>query len=152
MKHTHARIYIQVKTVLRGNSCFQQQVNEHLLILLLSTEEFDWKLLSDYNVDVYICKMHDYATATHLWMTEEWRTLIGAVTMAQSAANWRNTHTHMDNTYSLTHFTLTQLQPRCAKRQLSYYFSVHARSVRVSVIHRTLTWTTWSLLVGSVSV
>ena len=25
------------------------------------------------------------------------------VTMAQSAANWRNTHTHMDRTHSLTH-------------------------------------------------
>ena len=26
------------------------------------------------------------------------------VTMAQSAANWHNTHTHMDHTHSLTHF------------------------------------------------
>ena len=43
------------------------------------------------------------------------------VTMAQSAANWRNTHTHVDRTHSLTHFTSTQLQPRGAKRQLSYY-------------------------------
>ena len=44
------------------------------------------------------------------------------VTMAQSAANWRNTHTHVDCTHLLTHFTSTQLQPRnCAKRQLSYY-------------------------------
>ena len=25
------------------------------------------------------------------------------VTMAESAANWRNTHTHMDRTHSLTH-------------------------------------------------
>ena len=39
-----------------------------------------------------------------------WRTLIheiiGAVpmvTMAQSAANWHNTHTHIDHTHSLTH-------------------------------------------------
>ena len=35
-----------------------------------------------------------------------WRALIGAipmVTMTQSAANWRNTHTHMDGTHSLTH-------------------------------------------------
>ena len=39
---------------------------------------------------------------------------------AQSAANWRNTHTHVDRTHSLTHFTSTQFQPRGAKRQLSY--------------------------------
>ena len=43
------------------------------------------------------------------------------VTMAQSAANWCNTHTHVDRTYSLTHFTSTQLQPCGAKHQLSYY-------------------------------
>ena len=43
------------------------------------------------------------------------------ITMAQSAANWRNTHTRVDRTYSLTHFTSTQLQPPGAKRQLSYY-------------------------------
>ena len=43
-----------------------------------------------------------------------WLTLIGA--------NWRNTHTHVDSTHSLTHFTSTQLQSRGAKRQLSYYF------------------------------
>ena len=67
------------------------------------------------------------------------------VTMAQSAAKWRNTHAHMDRTHSLTH-TSTQLQPCGAKRQLSYYFSVHAGSYRVSVIHQTLTWTTGSFL------
>ena len=36
-----------------------------------------------------------------------WRTLIGAipmVIMAQSAANWRNTHTRTDRTHSLTHW------------------------------------------------
>ena len=41
--------------------------------------------------------------------------LIGAVpmvTMTQSAANWRNTHTHVDRTHSLTHWlTSTQLEP-----------------------------------------
>ena len=42
------------------------------------------------------------------------------VTVAQSAANWRNTHTHMDRTHSLTHFASTQLQPRGAKLPLSY--------------------------------
>ena len=52
------------------------------------------------------------------------------VTVAQSAANWRNTHAHEDCTHSLTHFTSTQIQPRGAKRQISYYFSVHAGSVR----------------------
>ena len=64
----------------------------------------------------------------------------------QSAAKWRNTHTHVNCTHSLTHFTLTQLQPLGAKRQLSHYFSMHAGSVRVFVIHRTLTWTTGSLM------
>ena len=49
------------------------------------------------------------------------------------------THTHVDRTHSLTHvLTSTQLQPRDAKRQLSYYMSVPARFFRVSVIHRTL--------------
>ena len=51
------------------------------------------------------------------------KTLIGVVamvTMVQSAANWRNTHTHTGRTHLLTHFTSTQLQPRDAKRQLSY--------------------------------
>ena len=41
----------------------------------------------------------------HKWMNE-WRTLLGAVpmvTMAQSAANWHNIHTHMDRTHLLTH-------------------------------------------------
>ena len=41
------------------------------------------------------------------------------VTVAQSATNRRNTHTHVDRTHPLTHL---QLQPRWAtKRQLSYY-------------------------------
>ena len=38
-------------------------------------------------------------------------TLVGAVSMVsmtQSAANWRNTHIHVDSTHSLTHFTSTQ--------------------------------------------
>ena len=42
------------------------------------------------------------------------------VTMAQSAAIWGNTHTHMDRTHSLTHthtLTSTQLQPRGAIQQ-----------------------------------
>ena len=64
------------------------------------------------------------------------------VTMAQIAATCRNTHIHMGRTHSLTHLTSTQLQPRGAKRQLSYYLSVHAGYFRVSVIHRALTWTT----------
>ena len=55
------------------------------------------------------------------------------VTMAQSAANWRNMHTDVDHTHSLTHFTSAQLQPRGAKRQLSYYFPVHAGSSRFAV-------------------
>ena len=56
--------------------------------------------------------------------------------MAQSATNGA-TRTHMDHMHSLTHFTSTQLQPHGAKHQLSYYFSVHAGSFRVSVIHQT---------------
>ena len=49
--------------------------------------------------------------------------LIGAfpmVTTTPSAANWCNTHICM---------TRTHLQPRGAKRQLGYYFSVHAASL-----------------------
>ena len=34
---------------------------------------------------------------------QKWRTLIGAVPMAQSAANWCNAHTHVERTHSLTH-------------------------------------------------
>ena len=40
------------------------------------------------------------------------------VTIAQSAANWRNTHAPVDHLHSLTHVHQTQLQPRFAKRQL----------------------------------
>ena len=59
-------------------------------------------------------------------------------------------HAHSHGSQTFTHTltstqTSTQLQPRGAKRQLSYYFSVHAGSFRVSVIQRTLTWTTGSL-------
>ena len=43
------------------------------------------------------------------------------VTLAQSAANWRNTRTRVDRTHSLTHLHQPQLQPRGAKRQLSCY-------------------------------
>ena len=67
---------------------------------------------------------------------------------AQSAANWRNTHTDSRGSQAFTHtLTSTQLQPRSAKRHLSYYFSVHTSTgyFRVSVIHRTLTWKTGSL-------
>ena len=55
-------------------------------------------------------------------------------------------HTHSRGSHAFTHtLTSTQLQPRGAKRQLSYYFSVHSGSFPVSVIHRTLTRTTGSL-------
>ena len=50
-----------------------------------------------------------------------------------------------DCTHSLTHFHQHSCKPRGAKCQLSYYFSVYAGSFHVSVIHRTLTWTTRSL-------
>ena len=55
-------------------------------------------------------------------------------------------HAHSHGSHSFAHtLTSTQLHPRGAKRQLSYSFSVHAGSFRLSVIHRTLTWTTGSL-------
>ena len=54
------------------------------------------------------------------------------VTMAQSVLNWCKTHALMDRTHSVTHFTSTQLQLRCAKRQFSYYFLVYAGSFRVN--------------------
>ena len=68
--------------------------------------------------------------------------------MAQSAVNWHNSHTHMECTHLLAHLNQHsyKLQPHCAKCQLSYYFSVHAASFHVSVIHQTLTWNTGSLL------
>ena len=75
-----------------------------------------------------------------------WRTLIGAIpmiTMAESAANWRNTDTHMDRTHFHSHtwhqHSYNQVVPSASSALL---FPVHAGSFRVSVIHRTLTWTT----------
>ena len=56
------------------------------------------------------------------------------VTMAQSAADWRNTHTHVNRTHSLMHL-----------HQHGYNHVVRSASsaiIRVSVIHRTLTWAT----------
>ena len=62
-------------------------------------------------------------------------------------AQHAHSHHDLDRTHSLIviHFRSTQLQPHGAKRQLRYYFSVHAGSFRVSINHRTLTWTTGSL-------
>ena len=55
-------------------------------------------------------------------------------------------YAHSHGSHAFTHtFTSTQLQPCGAKRQLSYYYAVHAGSFRVSVSHQTLTWTTGSL-------
>ena len=54
-------------------------------------------------------------------------------------SRWSHAFTHSHT------LTSTQLQPRGAKRQLSYYVSAHAGSFRVSAIHQTLTWTTGSL-------
>ena len=66
--------------------------------------------------------------------------------MAQTKHRELAQHAHSHGLHAFTHtLTSTQLQPRGAKRQLSYYFSVHAGSFHVSVIHRTLTWTTGSL-------
>ena len=58
------------------------------------------------------------------------------VTMAQSAANWSNTHTDMDCTHLLTHFTvyINTVTTTWCKRQLSYYFSVHAGFFRAIVV------------------
>ena len=52
------------------------------------------------------------------------RSAVPMVTMAQSAANWRNTHTHVDRMHSLTHLQLHQhsyYNHFVRKRQLSYY-------------------------------
>ena len=65
------------------------------------------------------------------------------VTMAKSGANWRNTHTHMDHTHSLTQLH-QQLQPRSAKCQLSCYRIWNRTKVQRS---ETVTcWPTSSLL------
>ena len=65
------------------------------------------------------------------------------VTMAQSGApNWRNTHTHMDTENALTHTRLHHHSNNHVVRSASsasYYFSAHAGSFPVSIIHRTLT-------------
>ena len=56
-------------------------------------------------------------------------------------------HAHSHGSHGFTHTRASiQLKSRGAKRQLSYYFSVHARlgPFRVSVIHRTLTWASGS--------
>ena len=63
-------------------------------------------------------------------------------------SKWRELaqHAHSHGSHAFTDtLTSTQLQPRGAKRQLSYYFSAHAGSFRVSVIHLSLAWTTGSL-------
>ena len=67
------------------------------------------------------------------------------VTMAQSAANWRHTHTHMDRTHSLTHFTSTQLQktkPHGSKRRelmqhahSRAFTHTHVHSLTLTCIH-----------------
>ena len=49
--------------------------------------------------------------------------LTSRVLLAQSAGNWRKTHTHMDRTHHW-HPYINTVKPRCAKRHLSYYFSV----------------------------
>ena len=55
-------------------------------------------------------------------------------------------HAHSHESHAFIHtLTSTQLQPRGAKRKLSYYVSVHAWSFRDSVFHRTLTWAIGSL-------
>ena len=55
-------------------------------------------------------------------------------------------HTHSHGSHAFTHtLTSTQLQPRGAKHQLSYSFSVRAGFFHVSIIHQPLTWTTGSL-------
>ena len=42
-------------------------------------------------------------------------------TMAQSATNWGNTHTHVDRIHSLTHLHQHSYKLCGAKRQLNYY-------------------------------
>ena len=55
-------------------------------------------------------------------------------------------HVHPHGSHAFTRvLTSTQLQPRGAKCQISYYFWVHAGSFHVSVIYQTLTWTARSL-------
>ena len=53
-----------------------------------------------------------FITINIIIIMKNFNTIIGAilmVTMAQSAMNWRYTHTHMDHTQSLAHFTSTLL-------------------------------------------
>ena len=47
-------------------------------------------------------------------------------------------HAHSHGSHAFTRTLIsTQLQPCGAQRQLSYYFSVHAQCISVSVIHQT---------------
>ena len=64
-------------------------------------------------------------------------------TMAQSAANWRNPHTHVDRTHSLTH--LHRHSYNHVVRSYPVFFSSCVQCFRVSVIHRSLARTTGSL-------
>ena len=75
-------------------------------------------------------------------MNAEWRSLTGAVPMVTMVPSdsGLSQHARSHGSHVLTHTpTSTQLQPRGAKRQFSYYLG----SFRISVIHGTLTyWTT----------
>ena len=66
---------------------------------------------------------------------------IPMVTMAQSTANWRNTHTHIDCMHSLKH-----LHQHVVRSASSAIIFCACWVFLCSVTHQTLTWTTGSLL------
>ena len=74
------------------------------------------------------------------------------VTMAQSAVNRRNTHTHMDRTLSLTHFTSTVTTMWCkAPAQLLFFsacsiFSCFPNPPNSDMDYRIFNVRMWSLL------
>ena len=78
-----------------------------------------------------------------LWL---WRNLIGAIPMVTIHELAQHAHSH--GSHAFTHTLLHQHTYNHVVRMLllRYCFSVHAGSFRVSVIHRTLTWNTGSLL------
>ena len=88
---------------------------------------------------------HSCGATTH---TLTWRNYTHAhVAQLHTRSRGATTHTltWIARIHSHTYIYTVSYNQRCAKRQLSYYCSVHSGSVRVSVFHRTVTWTTESV-------
>ena len=67
------------------------------------------------------------------------------VTVAQSTVNWCNLHSRGSHTFTHT-LTSTQLQPLCAKRQLSFYRIWNQIYIFKVPERRGANWSTWRKL------